>query len=110
MKRIVFLLLILAAVQYRAELYQLVNPPEDYTAAHGGKVVLYATDWCGYCAKARKLMKNNGIEYYEYDIEKSVEGNRQYKELGGNGVPVLVIGNEVVHGYDPQLILELAGG
>jgi len=68
-------------------------------------VTLYATDWCGYCKKTRKFLAENNIEYQEYDIEKSEEGSRQYKALNGNGVPLLVVNEEVIRGYNPKAII-----
>lgn len=85
-----------------------ISPPPDYSAAHDGKVILYATSWCGYCEKARELLTENNIEYFEYDVEKSKEGREQFKRLGGKGVPVLLINGEVLRGFDPSRILELA--
>ncbi|MCO1336986.1 glutaredoxin family protein [Microbulbifer sp. OS29] len=46
-------------------------------------VVLYATKWCGYCKRARQLLRKHDIEYIEYDIEASREGRVQYDRLGG---------------------------
>jgi glutaredoxin len=86
-----------------------LNPPPDYALEHNGRVILYATDWCGYCTKARNFMRSNKIEYFEYDIEKSAEGKNQYDRLGGKGIPVLLINGEVVTGYNPAKILKLAG-
>lgn len=66
---------------------------------------MYGTSWCGYCAKARKLLKKHDITYFEYDIEKSEEGHRQFKALGGRGIPLFQINGEVVKGYAPDKIL-----
>ncbi len=85
-----------------------INPPPDYGAMHDEQVILYATEWCGYCQKARELMDEHNISYYEYDIETSAEGNELHKKLGGNGIPVLLIDGEVVKGYSPSRILRLA--
>lgn len=86
----------------------VMNPQPDFSTEHGGKVILYATSWCGYCAKARELMDKNNIEYFEYDIEKSTKGYSQHKALGGSGIPVLLINGEVIKGYNPGRILSLA--
>ena len=85
-----------------------INPPPDYSANHDEQVILYATEWCGYCQKARELMSENDISFYEYDIEKSDQGRQQFESVGGKGVPVLIIDGEVVKGYRPSKILELA--
>jgi len=87
-----------------------ISPSPDYAAAHDGKVILYATSWCGYCKKTRELLNENNIEFHEYDVEKSPEGREQYDRLGVKGVPVLLINGEVVGGYDPSEILKLANG
>lgn len=87
----------------------LSNPfatSQDYVAEYEGQVVLYATTWCGYCKKVREFMKQNGIEYTEYDIEKSSKGHSQYKELGGRGVPLMVVNGNVIRGYNPRAILQ----
>ena len=64
------------------------------------QVTLYATAWCGYCASARQFFAANGIRYTEHDIEKSAESLAEHKRLGGNGVPLIVIGDSVVKGYN----------
>lgn len=108
LKKIVIVAAILLAIQHRQSILHFINPPPDYAAVHDGKVILYATSWCGYCQKARELLEENHIPYVEYDIEKSAEGNTQYQTLGGRGIPVLLINGEVVKGYNPDKILSLA--
>jgi glutaredoxin len=63
-------------------------------------VVLYGASWCGYCAAARRLFEQNGIQYVEWDVEKTTEGREGHRKLGGGGVPVIVVGDEVIHGYN----------
>lgn len=65
-------------------------------------VELYATDWCGYCAKTRELFEKNGIEYVEFDIEKDAEAHARFKAMGGNGVPLTVINKDVIYGYSER--------
>jgi len=72
---------------------------------YSGTVVLYATQWCRYCEKTRKLFAKHGIAYVEYDIERSAQAHRDYKRLGGRGVPVVNAYGTVIHGYSPQQIL-----
>lgn len=107
MKYIVLLLSILVLHEW-SSIRNFINPLPDFAAAHNGKVILYATSWCSYCEEARVLLEDNEIDYFEYDIEKSQKGNTQHKRLGGNGIPVLLINGEVINGYDPARIVELA--
>ena len=109
MKKIVLIVIGLAIFQNWEDIKHVVNPPPDYGSMHEEAVILYATQWCGYCKKARSLLSENNIPYYEYDIEKSLEGKEQHKNLGGKGIPVLLIDGEVIKGYSPSKILKLAG-
>lgn len=109
MNRYIFILIVtlLFSYQKRDDIRGFFYPPPDYAAAHGVDVIMYGTSWCGYCAKTRALLEEHDITYFEYDIESSQEGYKQYTDLGGRGVPVLQIGGNVVKGYSPTRILEL---
>lgn len=107
MKKIIFAVLVLVAIQQWDTISGFVNPPPDYSAINSGEVVLYATSWCGYCAKTREFLAKHNVRYIEYDIEKSSEGKEQYEALGKKGVPVLLIGGELVHGYNPKVMSRL---
>lgn len=76
------------------------------TVASGAQpeVTLYATEWCGYCAATRKLFEEKGIAYTELDVEKTSAGYEGHKKLGGNGVPLIVIGDEVIRGFDERAL------
>jgi glutaredoxin len=110
MKKFFFIITALVVYQYWGSIYSFISPPPDYAASHGGKVLVYGTSWCKYCAKTRKLLQDNDIPYYEYNIERSTEGYAQHKRLGGVGVPLVLINGEVVKGYNPARILQLANG
>ena len=65
----------------------------------GGKVIMYSTDWCSYCKKARRYFRKNNIAYTEYDIEKDSRARRQYKKMGATGVPVILVGKKRMNGF-----------
>lgn len=104
MKKFIVAVLILGAYQNWGSISNFVFGAPDYTSA-GNQVVLYATDWCGYCQKTRELFAANDIPYVEYDIEKSTKHNREYRRLGGRGVPVVTVNGQVIHGYAPDSIM-----
>ena len=64
------------------------------------KVILYATQWCGYCAAAREFFAANGVRYDERDIEQSSAYADEHRRLGGNGVPLILIGEDRIDGYN----------
>jgi glutaredoxin len=70
-------------------------------------VVMYATAWCPYCAKARAYFKQTNTAYVEHDIEKSADANAEFRRLGGRGVPLILVGNEKLRGFS-ELAFESA--
>ncbi len=62
-------------------------------------VVMYATQWCPYCKKAREYFADNDIAYTEYDVENSRKGKRDYRRMGKPGVPIIFIGDTRMNGF-----------
>ena len=104
---VAFLLLVLALI--RNDLINAFSPPPDLSSFKG-EVKLYSTVWCGYCKKARSLLKATGVNFVELDIEKSQQAEAEYRKLGGRGVPVIVVGDVVLHGFDRERLLRVFEG
>ena len=64
-----------------------------------GMVEIYVTNWCGYCKQALSYMSSKGIQYVAYDIENDNSAKQRYKELGGRGVPLIIIGAHRMSGF-----------
>lgn len=73
------------------------------------EVTLYSAAWCGYCDAARRFFKKNNIAFTEHDIEKSAAGAAGYKKHGGGGIPVIVIGDEKINGFEVGMMREKLG-
>ncbi len=79
---------------------------EELARLTPSRVVMFSTSWCGYCAKARALFREQGVRFTEIDIEADPEGARfQAELLRAHGVPTIVVGNRLIHGYDEGQIL-----
>ena len=80
------------------------------TSAAQGKVILYATSWCGACRSARKYLTAKGIPYVEKDIEEDKDAAAELLQkaskagVSASGVPVLDVGGTLVQGFDPSRI------
>lgn len=109
MKKLLLVALVFIVVQKWGAITAYFNPPPDFSQLHSEPVVMYATEWCGYCAQAREFLARHNVPYFEYDIEASEEGLRQYKAIGRRGVPVMLVNGEVVQGYRPDKMAELLG-
>lgn len=69
-----------------------------------GTVEMYVTSWCGYCKRAEKYLQSKGIPYVAYDIEKDSAARQRHRELGGNGVPLIIIGSNKMSGFSPETL------
>ena len=74
------------------------------------EVIMYATRFCPYCMRARRLLKNKGVEFEEIRVGS---GNPLWREMeeksGRNTVPQIFINNESVGGYDDIALLDQQG-
>lgn len=74
----------------------------DYTAYFpdsSTKVVLYGTETCPYCAKARDYLRGRGVAFADYDVNHSPQAKQAFDKLEGVGVPLVIIGNRRIDGY-----------
>lgn len=74
------------------------------------QVEMYASDWCGYCRRARALLESKGVAFTEIDVE-AVPGARGEMTArgGGDTVPQIFIGGQAVGGSDELQALDAAG-
>lgn len=70
-------------------------------------VVMLSTSSCGYCKRLRGDLHEWGIAHEDLDVETNRKAQRAYREVNGRGVPILVIGDAVVHGYSPARTRDL---
>ena len=53
------------------------------------------------CAKKTKTyLSEKGVAFREYDVERSETGRREYKRLNGKGVPIILVGDQRMDGFD----------
>lgn len=77
-----------------------------------GKVRVFSAVWCGYCKLAKTHLAKRGVPYEEIDVEQSSAGEAEYRRLGGRGVPILLVGDQRMDGFDPaalDVLLKAAG-
>lgn len=75
------------------------------------RVEIYTKDWCGYCARAKRLLSDKGVDFEEYDISL---GGPQRAEMiqradGRSTVPQVFIDGVHVGGSDDLAALDRAG-
>lgn len=74
-------------------------------------IIMYSTNWCGYCQRARNLFERKGIAPLEIkvDEEPGARAAMLEKTGGRRTVPQIFIGEHHVGGYDELAALERSG-
>lgn len=71
-------------------------------------IEIYTTPTCHYCKMAKAFFQEHGLAYTEYDVQADLARREEMvKKSGQMGVPVIVIGNDLVVGFDQDKIEEL---
>jgi len=74
-------------------------------------VEIYTRDFCGYCARAKRLLGEKGVAYEEYDI--SLGGPKRTEMIerahGRTTVPQIFIDGTHVGGSDDLFALDAGG-
>jgi len=78
---------------------------EQHFYADGSpRIVMYGTDWCGYCKKLRGEFEANNVDYLEIDVEKSGEEKRLSETMGVYGYPTTWVGYARVKGTNLKAV------
>lgn len=68
------------------------------------KIQIYTSDTCGRCVQAKEYFKQNNIEYVEHNINRNSEARKELIGMGYMSVPVILIDEEHVLGFDLKRI------
>ena len=64
------------------------------------RITVYSTDWCGYCERAKQLLRQRGLPFDEVRIdEQPAFRERLYDLTGGWTVPQIVIDDRPIGGF-----------
>jgi glutaredoxin 3 len=91
------------------------NTQTDHGASPGTSpaqppVRMYATAFCPYCVRARRMLQRKGVVWEEISIEGDRERFQEMIQLANRTtVPQIFIGDTHVGGYDDMAALDRAG-
>ena len=76
------------------------------------RVLVFTTPTCPWCNRAKTYLRGKGIPFREVDVSRDAAAARELvRRTGQMGVPVIVVGNRPIVGFDqPKLdrLLNLA--
>lgn len=86
-------------------------PAEEPMAHSDARVRVYSMPDCGYCKKVKEYLTQQGIEFENFDLSTSKIGQQFMDSHGFTRLPVTVVGETIIEGYDMgKLKKALRGG
>lgn len=72
------------------------------------KVIIYGTDSCPWCHKAREFMKEHKVKFTDKNVgEDRKAAVEMIKKSGQQGVPVIDVEGEIIVGFDEDKLRSL---
>ena len=79
-------------------------------SATAPEVVIYTRGFCGYCAAARDLLQQKGVDFTEHDATLNASLRQEmFDRSGRRTFPQIFIGDRHVGGYDDLAAMDAAG-
>lgn len=73
-------------------------------------VTIYSTPTCHFCGMTKDYLKANNVAYTDYDVAHDLAKRQEMIQKSGQmGVPVILIGDELIVGFDKQKIASTLG-
>ncbi len=74
------------------------------------QVTIYSTPTCHFCHMTKEFLTEKGIPFTDYNVAEDMEKRKEMLQMTGQmGVPVIVIGDEIMIGFDKQKLSSLLG-
>lgn len=72
-------------------------------------LTIYTTTQCAYCKMVKHLLDKKGVAYETVNIEEQPDRREEaFKISGVQSVPITTNGRDVVIGFQPAKLMELA--
>jgi len=69
------------------------------------EVKVYSTPTCPWCHKVKDFLKEKGVKFKDINVAEDDKAAQEMVEKSGQrGVPVIVIGDKVIVGFDQAAI------
>ena len=74
------------------------------------RIVLYTTQWCGFCIRAKALLDARGLDFDEVSLDDDPAFRQTVWDLGHQWtVPLVIIDGDPVGGYQELAALDRSG-
>lgn len=73
------------------------------------RITLYSTRNCAHCQQAKQYLQQKGLRFQELDIQQNARAQKDFARLGARGVPVILIGDTRIDGFDRRRLDAVLG-
>lgn len=74
------------------------------------KVIVFSTPTCSFCNQAKRYFRENRIRFRDVDVSRDTRAAvDMQRRTGQSGVPVILINNRPIVGFDKPRINKLLG-
>lgn len=74
------------------------------------KVLVYSTDACPWCIKAKEFLRTNNIAFTSINVGTSTKAAQEMvKKSGQQGVPVIDVQGTIIVGFDESALRKALG-
>lgn len=82
----------------------------QYQFKYMKEVIIYSTPTCHFCHMAKDYFTEKGVVFTDYNVAENQEKKQEMIEMTGQlGVPVILIGDNAIVGFDKPKVDELLG-
>lgn len=71
------------------------------------KIKIYSSNTCSNCTAAKEYIKEKGYDYEEKNVSTDAAAKKELISLGYMGVPIIMIDDDVVVGFNRSKLEEL---
>ena len=74
-------------------------------------IVIYSSNYCGYCFRAKALLKKKKVSFREINVDMNAKARAEMQSRvgGATSVPQIIIAGEAIGGCDDLFALDSAG-
>ena len=74
------------------------------------QVVIYSTPTCHFCHAAKEFFTENNVTFTDHNVLEDMQARQEMVEKSGQmGVPVILIGDDLIVGFDEPAIRQKLG-
>jgi glutaredoxin len=69
-------------------------------------VVIFTTTRCRHCDRAKAFLRSRRVPFRERNLSGSPGAVAEFRRLGARGVPVILVGQRRIDGFEPGLLAD----